>query len=898
MHPLVPLALGTLALVVAFAPAEAGHPALSTVAQDGPVAEVEALLRRMGSPAQKEQAELELEALLEEWKALDYGIEDPFEPELTLASVLALTAFQPARLHEQAQLNERIEARLALEKEIRPELALALAQTWRTLLDPRVQGPTVERRATGLPLALRYASAIAPEKGRDAFGCYLATELSKVTRRTAPESPWLSDWLAELDRFRNDLGSRPHYLVAAADQLRVHGRYGEASKRLEEADAILVQLHEARRSDAVSLEAMLASVRFQLELVLGREEEAEASLRRQSDAAKRSGQQILQLDVLLNSASLTMASSTPQLMERELARLDEALENDGLFRDHEVVRANLFARRAIGQQLLEEFTLPSEPKGEQMLEAALENENLERPYREMVLLRLVTGADQRRDLEQAMAWLARLNALEELSPLAPEHRWYATAWRARLARETDAPRSERTSHLAAVRLAFREFLDSTLQGPQKDGGVGFLFTRNRRLLVGVLLDLALDLEEDSSAGRERVLDEVLELESLGSMARQLDAPRATVAALRAELLREDTGLLLYLPSSHGLHAFCVEARSVEHSFIPWTYEQEPDRKLVELTLAGTPELLTPAARKAELAKMDRGLAALSRRLFKGVEKRVASWKGLYLVGDDLFGGVPAECLAVGKDPLGFTHALTRLPSASAGLALARRRAGQGPPPDGVLLVGAPRIAPAMREKNPDLVEFPLDAGELTGSFKRSTPCTGESASAQGFLQKLGQGKPKVLVFVTHGTVDPYDELGSGLVLTPDPAHSSGVLTSGELLRTEFVAPPVVVLAACKSGREKRRTGDDGPGELSRVFFVKGAACTIQAGTSIALEPTTILVAECLKRLAEGASTAEAMRLARLKLAEDPAFAHPFYALSLRVVGLGLEPLFSTAETPR
>jgi len=43
-----------------------------------------------------------------------------------------------------------------------------------------------------------------------------------------------------------------------------------------------------------------------------------------------------------------------------------------------------------------------------------------------------------------------------------------------------------------------------------------------------------------------------------------------------------------------------------------------------------------------------------------------------------------------------------------------------------------------------------------------------------------------------------------------------------------------------------------------------------------------------RALAAGRSPAEAMLDARRELAREPEFAHPFYALSMRVVGLGFE----------
>jgi CHAT domain-containing protein len=79
-------------------------------------------------------------------------------------------------------------------------------------------------------------------------------------------------------------------------------------------------------------------------------------------------------------------------------------------------------------------------------------------------------------------------------------------------------------------------------------------------------------------------------------------------------------------------------------------------------------------------------------------------------------------------------------------------------------------------------------------------------------------------------------------------------------------------------------------QLGGAFLSLGALCTVQSASDIALAPMQRLMGAFHAALAEGASPAEALRRARVALGEDRAYAHPFYTMSMRVVGLGLEPI--------
>src|SRR6185436_4004578 len=100
-----------------------------------------------------------------------------------------------------------------------------------------------------------------------------------------------------------------------------------------------------------------------------------------------------------------------------------------------------------------------------------------------------------------------------------------------------------------------------------------------------------------------------------------------------------------------------------------------------------------------------------------------TWKGVYVVGADLLGGVPFECLRVKGRELGTTAALAYLPSIPVGLALSRMQAGSAKGL-GVLLLAAPTIP----KGSPGTIPFSSeDKAALTAGFARSTVLTGASA---------------------------------------------------------------------------------------------------------------------------------------------------------------------------
>jgi hypothetical protein len=80
---------------------------------------------------------------------------------------------------------------------------------------------------------------------------------------------------------------------------------------------------------------------------------------------------------------------------------------------------------------------------------------------------------------------------------------------------------------------------------------------------------------------------------------------------------------------------------------------------------------------------------------------------------------------------------------------------------------------------------------------------------------------------------------------------------------------LVVLSACQTGLGKEEKGE-GVMSLARAFAASGAACIVSSLWSVNDQSTALLMEQFYARLEDGASTGEALRLAKLAYLSDPA----------------------------
>lgn len=849
--------------------------------------------RRARSIAGRTGWQAELVTLADELEAEAYGLGHPPDGDRVLASTITLCALAATGSERGEALREilaDVESHLGSSARVDPDLALALAQGWPALLMVQTgKELALEERVAGLTFALESASSIDAADQREPLGIVLAEALhAQLLAAGAPEraTEALEQWLP---CFPGELVRRPFLLGQAADERRVQQAWGLAWRDLQLAEAELARL-VASGNDTAHLRRTLASQRCQLELACGLIDRAVESLDRER-AAVRDGANdaVSRFSLLLDVSSVALLCSRAPVVARARDELAQALAEPGPFSDLPDERAQLRARLAVLQDLREELE-PGVPKeSARFLEEALGETGLDDVDRAMLVLRLIRLAHRSGDRAGAERWLARLDPRQypDAPALPPEHEIAATAWRARLALARGAERAELELHARDVQACYERSLAAWRERPERAGGMGRLRVPSRRLLLGVLIELRLALGD----GHEEVIDLLLREQALGSLARRLEAQQASIAAARARLLRRGGGLLLYLPSDRTTHLFCLDAQDSEHFELPWSYAHEPALQTLGELLMNSPGRLANEERARELAAIHAHAEDLARRLLPGpVQERLARWKGAYVVGADLLGGVPFECLRVDGAELGTRVALAHLPSIPVALALAARTPEEREL--SVLLVAAPETGASKGGVVPSPA-FPFGRAEedaLTAGFARATVLSGARATWSGLLEALGREPPRVLHVLVHGVNDAERELSGGLALAPCARLGDGLLWCEDVLATDFRTPELVLLSACGSARGPRRLGDDGLAQLGGAFLARGARCIVQAANDIALAPTVRALEAFDRRLAAGDAPAEALRAARAELAGAPGFAHPFYAQALRVLGLGLEPL--------
>lgn len=854
-------------------------------------AEVEHAHRLLATVPQnkKEREELvrSLQTQLSLWQSRRFGLGDPSELEVTRTSLrIAAVLLPDTTVQMKAMLAE---FRAELERAPSPALAMALAQGWDAL--DSAGGPSLRReeRIQGLRSALE---RLAPGPESDPIACRLADRLARH-RTMESGGAWIDEFTSLLDRHREDVVFRPFALAHAADYLRTRGRWAEAWDRLQEVAAVR---GSAAQGDP-ALERTVAAAEFQLALACGQPEVASAALAREREAvAAGAGDPASRMDVLWNLASLAMAVDSPELKRKYIAEVEDGLSDEELAAALPVKQAALAARHAMAVLLLEEAEPPESPVAPELLLAAAELPEQDEVHRQNLLFLLLGLADGGGDSALAREIYGQLRELDERRAFPRENAWYLAAWGGRLALSEGAG-ADPADLLRAeqeVEAAFAELLGTFAEMPSSEGGVGFLDTRGRRLLLETRLRLALRRAGESDAGRREAFRTILAYEGVGSLARRLGAREESLEPVLPLLLSPGTGLVVYVHGFEATHVLWFDRDQSGYSAVPWPRERERVRQSVERRLARVPERLAPEPRQKELLALQADLRRLSGWLLpEELATRAGTWSGIHVVGADLLGLVPFEALSIGAEPAGQTHAITFLPSVTVGAALARR--AQGPAPleaDDLLLVAAPTLSDSVRARHSELVPFPFASDRLTRAFSRAPLLIAEAAGILGLEKNLAARSARIWSFVTHGVFDPKREFGAGLVLAPDERSAEGVLWAADLLRSGWSSPELVVLAACHSARGTPRGGEDGLWQLDGAFFALGTQCSVQAGWKIGLEPTLALLEVFLEETSTGATPAEAMRRARRALARDPEYQHPFYAQSLRVAGLGLRPLFT------
>ncbi|MFT7664163.1 MAG: CHAT domain-containing protein [Planctomycetota bacterium] len=685
-----------------------------------------------------------------------------------------------------------------------------------------------------------------------------------------------------------DFGSvaLPWVTTLLADMDRIRGQASEALARLDEAEASLSieqPFHDQVR-------AVIFGLRGQIYLELGVIDQAARWFEEERRSAEELNNPELQVAVLMHSAVLLLANpqgeGTPELLAKLLEEHLAKGGNPELQATLSSMLGRVSAYRAIAtggdpneaiEQLKEATSRDALPREESidaglyLVRLLIENGQLEEAQTEFTRIeelvlsaaRLIGTNGRTRDRGLLAALRCELELAHKSSPFP-------------------------VRHLLELEVAYDAMLRQWEQTPLRPGGVGFLNSQERLTVLEVLVRTHI-AAEPNQIGIANALESVIRAQARGTLARELDAPEVRVERVREELLYDNSGMLVYLPTPQRTHLFVLDKSSIAHFECPGVHRFEAERRQFQ-ALLNTPL----ASDKARGDQLGSDWAALTDSLIPGdLKEQVLAWSQLTLVGTGYLGFFPFEALPIAGTYLGLKIPIGYLPSLPIGCALNQRRDNSTQVWErDLLLVTAPALNQGVKQRWPDLAELKLGLEQvetLHSSFEphRSRVLHFDAATRAALTFEL-QKPTAMLHILAHGVRDSTRERSTGLALGGSP-EELGVLWPEDVESEQM--PPLVLLSACGSARGPVRYGDDGASHLGGAFIRAGTDTVVFSRADLELESTLLLSKHFTWRLSLGARPAEALYHARLVVAEQ--FDNdPFYFALTHAVGLTHRPMSS------
>ncbi len=319
----------------------------------------------------------------------------------------------------------------------------------------------------------------------------------------------------------------------------------------------------------------------------------------------------------------------------------------------------------------------------------------------------------------------------------------------------------------------------------------------------------------------------------------------------------------------------------------------PAREIVDQARRARAHLQRPGRRT--LARLLPALRRLYALLVAPAEDLLAAHQRLVIVPDGELFYLPFEALI----DEGETHLLTRwsvayVPSASvlAGLQSAPRRRRQelapgvrfvafadpAMPPDGAS--GPPQRPSWSWRRLPGSRREAESIGGLFGAGE-SLLFLGAAATEGSLKRDARVREAEYLHFASHALLDETGAAYAALLLAPGDAED-GLLQLHEVFDLELAAE-LVVLSGCETALGGEVEGEGLIG-LSRAFFYAGAKRTLVTLWQVADRSTAELMADFYARSVAGATTAAALREAKLRQLNSDHRKHPYYWAPFVLVG--------------
>ena len=135
---------------------------------------------------------------------------------------------------------------------------------------------------------------------------------------------------------------------------------------------------------------------------------------------------------------------------------------------------------------------------------------------------------------------------------------------------------------------------------------------------------------------------------------------------------------------------------------------------------------------------------------------------------------------------------------------------------------------------------------------------------------------RIVHFATHGILNATTPSESYIQLAASTNASQEHLTVGEVWDLPFKKVTLVTLSACESALGDKEPDGGEITTLAEAFSSAGATTVLASLWSVGDESTKELMVEFYRQLAAGASKAEALQSAEIKLLKNPKFSRPLY----------------------
>lgn len=486
------------------------------------------------------------------------------------------------------------------------------------------------------------------------------------------------------------------------------------------------------------------------------------------------------------------------------------------------------------------------------------------------------------DLELRCGHLDRATRLlADIKTVSPRNRWLAAPIAAEVARRSGADRTTLLQHEAELRAILGEMVAEWREVAWERESTGFLRLGSRLRVLAELIAITTALY-----GPERAMDDVLTVQCCTTASRARGAEPLPLAELRARLLDDDHGALVFVPAWNESHVFAFDRSRFVHEVLPRASELRRQVGNVRTELLA----LDGAAVPATLDALRRAARTLADSLLPAtVRQEMQRWRHLTITGGNLLGNPAFACLPWDGDTLlGERFAM----ATNASLPLLVRMQAEADAPVASEALSArlfatlsPSVAFASRN---GLGAAAVMSGPSWERLLQQLPpgaptFVDAAATAAAYDASSHAGTHRFTLLLAHGE-QATDGEPATLGLTPDPRHEEGTLSSTTIRGTPERG--LVMIAACYAARGPVRMGDDDVADsLAGAFLFAGAHGIVASAAPLRASMYMDAGAGLLEALAGGATQAEALRRGRLQAGGDDV-AQRYRAAQIDMVGLG------------